>query len=419
MTALIIALIFVFVVLSAFFSSAEIAFAKCSMVRLQAAADSGDKVAAYCIYIKENYTRSLSTILVGNDLVNIAVSSAATVLFIELINPTDGPKIATVTTTIILLIFGETLPKIIAATIPDKMVKVYAGPMKVFMFIFNPVVLVVSKAIDLLARFWTPKKHEPDVTTEELTELVDTIEEEGVLTEQESELIKSAIEFTDIMAMEILTPRVDIIAIDLDEGIQFTDEMLKHSRIPVCRGNLDNIIGVLPSKLYMKEIIVNKNVDIEDLLVKPIFVHKTKRISSIIDDFRKNHVQMAVVVDEFGGTMGILTMEDIIEEIVGDIYDERDAVEKEIKKEPDGTFIVEGSMNIYDMFDMLEYTPDDFETQYTTVGGWATEMLDKFPEEGESFVCGRLAVTVIEAQAMRVDTLRVELAPAEQEPDET
>ncbi len=413
-TPVLLVFMLILVVLSAFFSSAEIAFAKCSKVRLKKMADDGDTIAKYCIYISENYTRSLSTILMGNNLVNIAVTTAATVLFINLINPQDGPTVATVVTTIVLLIFGETLPKIVAASIPDKMVRVYAHPMKFFMLIFNPIVTMVSKGVDSLSHLWTPERTEPEVTTEELAELVETIEEEGVFTEQESELIKSAIEFSDIMAMEILTPRVDIIGIDLDEELSISEEMLSHSRIPVYRGSLDNIIGILPAKAYMKAVISGQNFNIEEMLVKPIYVHKTKLISSIINDFRRSHVQMAVVVDEYGGTMGILTMEDIIEEIVGEIFDERDTDETEAEEKGDGVYIVEGAMNIYDLFDMIEYTPDDFETEYTTVGGWATEMLDKFPDAGDSFTCGRLEVSVLEAQAMRVEKLKVTLLP---EPD--
>lgn len=409
------------VALSAFFSSCEIAFAKSNKQRIKKAAEAGDKIAGKANYINDHYVQSLSTVLVGNNLVNIAASSAATVFCVSVFAK-NGQTIATVATTVILLIFGETVPKIVAADIPDQLSRLYAPLLRLFMVIFKPVVLSVSKLVEKLSPLWTPKEAQPQVTQEELYEILEDAEEEGVFTEEEGELIKSAIEITDIMAMEILTPRVDMLALDVEDfqdiDEDLSSEMLRHSRIPVYRDTIDNIIGILPTKQWMKARLTEENVDIESLLVPPIFVHKTRMISSIIREFRREHLQMAVVVDEFGGTMGILTMEDIMEEIVGEIFDERDDVEDEIVKVADDTYIVDGAMNVYDLFDMVEFEPRDFETEYTTVGGWATEMLDRFPKAGDEFVYERLTVRVLEAQPTRVEQLRVTVAPPPEEDEE-
>ncbi len=406
----------IFVVLSAFFSSAEIAFAKCNRLRFERSAENGDKTAKLVLKVCENYTGSLSTILVGNNLVNIAASSLATVVAISLIGRARGETAATVVMTAVILIFGETLPKIIAAAVPDATARAYVRPLRFFMLVFRPVVLAVNKLVELLAKLWTPKEESPNVTSEELCEILEDIEEEGVFSEDESELIKSAIEFTDTMAKDILTPRVDVTAIDIDEPFTLTDELYKHTRIPVYEGSIDNIVGVLSTKVVLREIASGRDIDIRGLMYEPIFVHMTRTVSSILEEFRKKHRQLAVVADEYGGTMGILTLEDITEEIVGDIFDERDVMDPDITELGDNVYEVDGGTNIFDVFDYIDYDePSDFETEYTTIGGWMTEMLDKFPEPGDSFTYDNLEMTVTEAQAVRVLTVRVKVLPKREE----
>lgn len=411
--------LFIFVVLSAFFSSAEIAFAKCNKLRFEMAAEEGNKNAKLVVKICENYTEQLSTILVGNNLVNIAASSLATVVATALLGKSRGETAATVATTAVILIFGETLPKIIAAAIPDSTAKLYAGVLNFCMIIFKPIVWIVNKFVNLLAPIWTPKEDIPDVTSEELVEILEDIEEEGVFSEDESELIKSAIEFTDTLAKDILVPRVDVVAIDIDEPFELTDDICKHTRIPVFEESIDNIIGVVTTKQLMKTIASGNEVNIRELMYEPIFVHMTRTISSIIEEFREKHQQLAVVLDEYGGTMGILTFEDITEEIVGEIFDERDSVEIDVSSVGENIFEVDGGMNIYDMFDEIEFDePGDFESEYVTVGGWATEILDKFPAEGDEFSYENLKITVTETDGKRVETLRVEVLPVEDEDED-
>lgn len=408
--------ILIFVVLSAFYSSAEIAFAKCNKLRFENRAENGDKTAKLVLKISNDYTNQLSTILVGNNLVNIAASSLATVVAISLIGKAKGETAATILTTIIILIFGETLPKIIAAAIPDSIAGIYARPLLFCMVVFKPVVFLVNKFVNLLSRIWTPKEKMPEVTSEELVEILDDIEEEGVFSEDESELIKSAIEFTETTAKDILVPRVDVVAIDIDEPFELTDEICKHTRIPVFEESIDNIIGIVTTKELLKTAASGKEINIREMMREPIFVHMTRTVSSIIEEFRQKHQQLAVVVDEYGGTMGILTFEDITEEIVGEIFDERDSVENDVTPLSENLFEVDGSMNIYDMFDEIEFDePSDFESEYVTVGGWATEMLDKFPEKGDEFNYENLKITVTEAESKRVLTLQVEILPVEDE----
>ena len=405
----------IFVILSAFYSSAEIAFAKCNRLRFEKSAENGNKTAKLVLKISDDYTGSLSTILVGNNLVNIAASSLATVVAISLIGKAKGETAATVLTTAVILIFGETLPKIIAAAIPDSTAKLYARPLVFCMIIFKPVVFITNKFVDLFAPLWTPKEELPNVTSEELCEILDDIEEEGVFSEDESELIKSAIEFTDTTAKDILVPRVDVFAIDIDEPIELNEDIYKHTRIPVYEESIDNIIGIITSKELMKTIASEAEPNIREMMREPIFVHMTRTISSIIEEFREKHQQLAVVLDEYGGTMGILTFEDITEEIVGEIFDERDSVEIDVSEIDENTYMVDGGMNIYDMFDEIEFDePSDFESEYVTVGGWATEMLDKFPSEGDEFTYENLKITVTETEAKRVITLKVEVLPIEE-----
>ena len=328
MALVLILLICVLIMFSAFFSASEITYAKANRFRIDKAAEEGSKVAKLEQYICDHYVRTLSAVLVGNNLVNIAASSAGTMLFVRVLQLKNGAAIATAVITALLLLFGETLPKIVAASMADTLARLFAYPLKVVMKVFSPIVFVVEKLVGKLSPLWTPKEETPDVTTEELVELLDNIEDEGVFTEKEGELIKSAIEITDTMAMEVLTPRVDLLAIDLDDGVpELTDELMQYTRIPVYQGTIDNIVGIMSTKKLIKAIAAGEHVTLQDVMVPPLFVHKTRMVSSIIREFRDKHMQAAIVVDEYGGTLGMVTMEDIMEEIVGDIYDERDAVE--------------------------------------------------------------------------------------------
>lgn len=409
------------VVLSALFSGSENALASANKLRLKKSADEGKKRSALALRLSEDFSHTISTILLGNNLVNIIASTAATILCVTYFK-TRGEAIASVSMTVILLIFGEIMPKIVSVEYADTLAPLVARPIRAIMFVFYPIVAASAWFVDRLSKLWTHKEPEASVTPDELCTMVEEIEEEGVITESESELIRSAIDFTDVTAREIMIPRVDVAAFDIDEGagaLLADEELLKHSRFPVYRDTLDNVIGVLSTRRVIRAAASGEKIDLEALLRPPVFVHMTRTISSILHEFRRTRSQMAIVVDEFGGTMGILTREDIIEEIVGEIYDEKDEEEEpDVVNAGGGSYVVDGGLNIYDMFELIGYTPRDFSSEYTTVGGWATEMLDKFPEEGDVFEFERLTVTVTEAQSMRVEKLLVTVDDEEDDDDD-
>ncbi len=394
---------------SAFFSGSEIAVATANKIRLKNAADTGNKRAKLAQKIADNFTEFLSTVLVGNTLVNIAASSAATVLAVYYFG-NRGQAIAPIVMTVIILIFGEILPKILATETADRAVLIFAPLLKICTVVFKPIVFVVTKLVDKLSKLWTPPE-QPSVTDEELVEIVDTIEEEGVISEREGELIRSAIVFSETTAHEILTPRVDVTAVDIDDPVEeilADEELMNHSRVPVYEDTIDNIIGILNTKQLLKAAIADKKPDIRRLMREPLFVHMTMTTADLLQEFRERRLHMAVVVDEYGGTMGILTLEDVLEEIVGDIWDEKDVIESDYTQDVDGAWIVDGLMQISELLELAELDDREFESEYTTVGGWATEMLDRFPEVGDSFSYQDLIITVTKTDNMRVDKLRVE-----------
>ncbi len=407
------------VLFSAFFSSSEISYATANKLHIRSAAEAGDRRAKGVQWISDHFPKFLSTILVGNNLVNIAFSSVMTLL-LNTYYGSRGESAAPLVSTAVLLICGEIIPKIVGTSQADRLVYFYVYPLRFFMLLFTPVVAVVNAIVGKLSKLWTPEEPEPEVTDDELVTILETIEEEGVFTEQESELIKSAIEFSDVTAMDILVPRVDVTAFNLDDGLEKLledEEMLSYSRIPVYRETIDNIQGILSTKKLLKAAVTQEldEIDVDDLLSPPVYVHKTRTISSILKEFRKKHLMMAVVVDEFGGTMGILTLEDILEEIVGDIFDESDDVELDVVPEGEDIYTVDGGTNIDDFFEYIGYTPADFESEYSTMGGWAVEKLDRFPKVGDHFTWDRFDVTVTAAETMRVETLQIRLLPPPQD----
>ena len=417
---IILILLLVLIALSAFFSASEIVYASANRMRLRNDAQEGKSKSKLAEFIMDHYTDSLSTILVGNNLVNIAASSAMTV-FATRHWGAAGAGIGAVCITIALLIFGETMPKILGRENADALAPALAGMLRLCMYLFWPLVTVVSLLVEKLSVLWTPKEARVSVTTEELVTLLDTIEEEGVFSERESDIIKSAIEFGDVDARDIMMPRVDVTAWDMDDGLEAllaNEDAMSYSRIPVYQESIDNIVGILSTKKLLKLLVAGEQPTFEDVLTEPFFVHMTRSITSILMEFRKRHTQMAIVVDEFGGTMGILTMEDIAEEIMGEIYDESDEQESPIAQQPDGSYLVDGSVSIDDVFDALDYEPQDFDSDYTTIGGWLTELLDRFPAAGDSASFGRIDMTVLSAQSMRVDQVKVTLQPPEDEEEE-
>ena len=390
--------ILLMVVLSAYFSGSEISFNASNKLRLKKAAEAGSKSAALAYKISEDFTTALSAILIGNNLANIAASTAATVitmnLFLKLDAGSDGMAslVSTVLMTVIILIFGEIVPKILAKNNADVVVRWFAYPTRILTWILYPLVWLVMRLIHLLSRLWgRDDEGTPTVTEEELSSIIETVEEEGVIDEDQSELLQSTLEFRDTTVEEIMTPRIETTIYDISDTVEdlrvLADES-RHSRIPVYEDSVDNIIGILYLNHYYKHISggeIRTSDDVRNILMEPCFLHKTMKLPAALRLLRERKTHLAIVVDEYGGTMGIVTMEDILEELVGDIWDESDEIVTEFTKTGENTYEVSGDMNIDDFFAEIEFEPREFSCEYSTMGGWAIEMLEADPHVGDSF----------------------------------
>ncbi len=384
-------------VLSAYFSASEISFNASNKMRLKKAAEEGSKTAALAYKISEDFNTALSAILIGNNLANIAASTAATVVAVNLLlSVIDGGNdglasvLSTVIMTLIVLIFGEIIPKIVAKNNADVTVRWFAYPTRILTWILFPLVWLVMRLIKLLTKLWGKDDEDaPTVTEEELSSIIEAIEEEGVIDEEKKELLQSTLEFRDTTVEEILTPRIDMLAINVSDSpkkLQRLAEESHFSRIPVYEETIDNIIGILYLNHYYKKMTDSeKPKSIRELLMEPCFVHKTMKLPAALNLMRERKMHLAIVVDEYGGTLGLITLEDILEEIVGDIWDESDEIVNECVKIGDNTYEVSGDMNIDDCFAEIEFDPKDFECEYSTMGGWAIEMLNADPHVGDSF----------------------------------
>lgn len=408
----IIILIVVLIVLSAFFSSCEIAYSSVNKIKLKKKVSDGNKEATKAMEIVNNYSEVLSTILVGNNLVNIAVSSLATMVAVAYLGEEMGSLLATIVATIIVLIFCEILPKTFANKFSLKLTLIYVKPFKICRVIFFPITFLVTKFVKLISKIWTPKNIEVSEIDEELNVITEELEEEGVIDEEDAELIISAIDFRDVTAHEIMIPRVDVFAIDIDDNqddILKNEQIFRYSRVPVYEDTIDHVIGILNTTNLMKKILNGEQIDLRSMLTEPMYVHKTKHISNILTKFKATNQHLAIVADEFGGFMGILTIEDIVEELVGDIFDETDEVVLDYKELSENIYEVDGDMNIYDFFELVDYDDRDFESEYTTVGGWCTDILEKFPEVGDTFEFANFTVIITEVEGMRVGKIKVEV----------
>jgi len=413
----------VLLLLSAFFSSTETAFSSVSKIRLKNLADNGNKKAKTALYVAERYSKALTTILVGNNIVNIANSALATVFFVNIFGEAQGTVISTVVITIVVLIFGEVLPKNIAIDNAEKICITFAPVLKFLMVLLTPLSIIlmgINKLYKKLAR--NSNHQEPSVTEDELKYIIESIEEEGVLEQQESELVQSALEFDEKTAEEILTPRVDMVAIDIDDPVEEITELVlkeRYSRIPVYRDNIDKIIGVLHTRDYL-EALVNNNEkpNIEAMLQPAHFIYKTKKLSALLADFKYNKIHLAVVTDDYGGILGIVTMEDLLEQIVGEIWDEDEEVEKMSLKISDNKYEVSGDMPISDMLELFDKPTKYIETESNSVGGWALEQLANIPEPGEQFTYKELEITIREVLDQRILSMIIVYTPSETEEDE-
>ena len=396
-------------VCSAFFSSTEIAYASANPSRLRKAAETGSKNGKWALQISENYNKILCTILIGNNLVNIASSSVATVIAMELVGDA-GVAIATGVMTVLLLIFGEILPKQLAKQFCDKYALFSAPLLRLLSIITAPLVWLFMKMIALVSKVWARAKTDDSITYDDLMTMVEMVEEEGILEDTSVELLQAAIEFDDIEVHKVITHRMKMTALDINDPIEKSIETAlasEYSRIPVYEDSIDNIIGILPVSVLLKELLDNPTPDIRAMLTEPLFVPQTKKLPEVLNKMRQVKVHLAVVTDDYGGTLGIATMEDILEELVGEIWDETDEIEPEVVEVTEENLLVEGDMLMVDFLDYLEEEDSEFDDDFTTVNGWATEILDKYPEVNDTFTYRNYQITVLETDNLCASKLQI------------
>ncbi len=414
-------IIVVCLLFSAFFSSSEIAYASANNLRLKRAAEEKGTTAAKLAYkIYNNYENALATILIGNNLVNIASESVATVIVIGWLGSSNA-WIATIGMTILVLICGEIVPKIVAKTMPEAVSTIYAIPLYVLMIITKPIVILVDAIVKLVSHLWKKGIDNSPISEEELETILDTVEDEGVLDEEKCDLLQSAFDFDEVQAYEIITPRVDMVAIDAESTREEMLEILLDSvytRIPVYKDTIDNIIGILHINLVIRALTEDPDADILATMMEPVFVHKTMALDEVFELMRKKRSHIVVVTDEYGGVMGILTMEDAMEQLVGDIWDENDEIEPEVVELSDGTLEVDGDMRIEDFFDEVEFDDRDLDDDNATVGGFVVEQLGHYAETGDQVDYENLSFTVLETDNRRIERLKVEVLPEEEDSEE-
>lgn len=404
------------IIFSAYFSATETAFSSLNKTRLKTMIEKGNKRAELAYNLSENYDKLISTILIGNNIVNILGASLGTLLFVHIYGDV-GATISTAVITVLVLIFGEISPKSIAKDCPERFAMFSSPLISALIFVCTPLNFLFSLWKKMLSKLLRLEES-AGMSSEELIMLVEEVQQEGSLDDDEGDLIKNAIEFNDRKAEDILTHRVDLEAVPADADkmeIAKVFSETKFSRLLIYEENVDNIVGVIHQKdFYVEGGITEK--DIKDITTPPLFIQKSEKINDLLKILQKHKSHIAVVVDEYGGTLGIVTMEDILEELVGEIWDEHDEVEEDFVEISETEFSVDGSVNIEDFCQYFDIAIE--ETDSISVGGWAMEMLGKVPDKDDAFEFENLVLTVSEVDSHRVTRIRVEKVEIEQTEDE-
>lgn len=415
-TVLVFVGIFLCLCLSNFCSASEMAFSSCNVMRLEGARDGGSKRAKAAVYIAEHFDDALSAILIGNNLANIGASSLASVAVFLVTGEDEYTWLATIILTLLVIIFGETMPKISAKKNANRTSLKNAYVVRTMMIIFYPLVWLVVSLINLMTRGIKPADSDDasDEAVEELQSIIETAEDEDVLDEDQSELVQAAIDFSETSAFEVMTARVDVQAIDIEDD---WDEILAivedapFTRLPVYEGSIDNVIGILYLNHFLKALADDGHADVRKLLMPPCYVYKTMKLPAVLNTLRKAKQHLAIVSDEYGGTLGVVSMEDVLEQIVGDIWDESDVVEHEVVQREESEYELDGAMILSDFLELVGLNEDDFDAESNTVGGWTLEMFGGFPKEGDSFSFRNMTVTVLAMDGRRVERVLVKVAP--------
>lgn len=403
--------------MSAYFSATETAFLSINKTRLKTMVENGNKRAALVLKLEEKYDRLISTILIGNNIVNILLSSIGTILFIDIMRSQDmGSLVSTVVCTVVVLIFGEITPKNLAKQFPDAFAMFSAPIIRFLGWILMPINVIFMGWKKLVSLIIRPKEEEK-MSQEELLMFVEEVQQEGSIDDDEGDLLRNAIEFTDRKAEDILTHRVEVEGVPVDAT---KEEVLKvfadtrFSRLVVYEDTVDNIVGIINHKNFYENGSISEK-DIKDIMTPPLFIHKSEKIIDLLKLLQKNKAHIAVVVDEYGGTLGIVTMEDILEELVGDIWDEHDEVVDEYKQIAEDAFIVDCAVNFEDFCERFEIKSD---SDSISLGGWITEQLDKIPVKGDQFDFEHLNFRVTKADLQHVVSVKVTIGEKLDEDDD-
>lgn len=391
---------------AAFFAVAETAFASVSRIKIKTAADRGDTRAKKALFVLDNFDRAITTILICTNIIHIA---AATIVTVTVINQWGKSFVAlsTIITTVVVFFVGEMLPKSIAKKYSERLSLAMAGSLCFFMSVLKPLSAVLSAIGNFAARF---VKADPEITVteDEIYDIIEDMTEEGSLDEEQSELISSALQFGDTTVESVLTSRVDLAAIDVEDSMEETLKFIResnHSRLPVYEGSIDNIIGILQIRKYIKAYLhEGDKLNIRELLDEPYFVHQSTNIDDLLPIMSKRRLNMAVVTDNYGGTLGIVTVEDILEELVGEIWDEDDVIEEPYKDLGDGAWDVDAEMTVSDVFELLEFDDPEENEDFANklMGEWAYEQFASIPKVGAGFEYHNVSVTVAEMVHNRI-----------------
>lgn len=401
-------IIVVLLLLSAVFSASETAFSTAKEARLRTYAQDGNKRAKLAIKISEKYDSALTAILIGNNIVNLAAASVATVMVTNRL----GAKyiaVGTAVMTVMVIIFGEIIPKNLAKEYPETFCLFIAYPLWGMITLFTPLVWLLLKLKNLVVKLCGGGNDQPTITEEELKLMIDEIEDEGVLDESESDLVKSAIEFSDISVSEILIPRVNIAAVEIEDDVEVIKEAFissHFSRLPVYEKTIDSIVGIIHEKNFF-DMYLNGKRDIKEIIQKPLYIFGLTSISDIMEEMQRSKSHMAIVVDQYGGTQGIVTMEDIIEELVGEIYDETDEEDTSFVDLGENEYEVSADLSVRDFLDKIELSDDEIETDCNSIGGLMMENLDHVPEPDEEVEISRFVMRVISADEQKIDRVHI------------
>lgn len=410
-----IAIIALLIMMSAFFSATEIAFSSLNQIKLKNMIQNGNKRAEHTLRLAEDFDRILTTILVGNNIVNILSASLATVIFVSYWGDL-GVTLSTAVMTILVLIFGEIAPKSIAKKIPEKFAMTMTPMLQFFIWILYPLAIIFSGIQKLINKSFK-EEDGPSITEDELLTYVSEVHQEGGINENEEELIRNVIDFDDLKIEEIFTPRVNVIAIEKDEDEKEIIKKFRHSgysRLPVYEESIDNVIGIINHKDFYNKVVLEKK-PMDNIIKPPVFVTEYMKVSNLLELLQEHKAHMAIVKDEFGGTLGIVTMEDILEEIVGEIWDEHDEIIEQMTQIDEYTYKVKGTADLDELFELLNI---DDEMDFSTVNGWVLDALGKIPMIGESFIFKNLKVVVTSADTKRVLEVNIHIVNLEPELNE-